>query len=86
MSNIPQVTFDSEEIDNKIQEANLIIDAIELLDNTSSNNLSLVKHLRNRLTEITNSLVDVRIWTTDGILYCSILYPNPNIMKEFRGE
>ena len=88
---MPRIKYQEEHDEEKIKQtkmickANQITDVIEKLNNTSANNLLLVKSLREELINITNSLLDVRIWTVDGVLCCTVLYPDPKTRTMFRG-
>ena len=86
--NMPQISLENEEIAKieMINKANDIIDLVERFNNTAADNYELVEVLRERLIDITDSLLNVRIWAYDGILNCVVLYPDPNTMKMFRGE
>ena len=63
----------------KIHEMKLIIKDIETLDGSSEGNYGLVYFLGKRLEDLSNNMLCVRIWMSESLVYCIVVYPNEEV-------
>lgn len=71
-----------QEMLEKIHEIKLIINDIETLDGSPEGNYGLVYFLGKRLEDLSNKMLCVRIWKSEGLIHCIVVYRN----NEFKME
>lgn len=68
----------------EIHEMKLIINDIETLDGSSEGNYGLVSFLGKRLEDLSNNMLCVRVWKSEGLVHCIVNYPNKEVKMELR--